>query len=224
MNPYPKSRALMGLASAALLAVALRAPSGAATTASTSGQGMLDKFSAAWEKVNAYTCSLTAHEVLGTRVQDRTYDLAFRKPFDTKLSITGGDGRGGAAVWHGGDTLRGHQGGFISFVKLNLNIHDSRATSIRGTTIAEANFGAILEHLKSLKATIDASPAGEATEVDFAVADPSADQNVTKERIVLASDDLPTEYDEWEGDTLVRHVVYTDIVLDPPLTDASFNL
>ena len=218
----------MSILSTALLAVAvvsaLATPSGAAAPTPLSGEGMLAKFTAAWDKVSAYTCSLTAHEVLGTRVQDRSYDMTFRKPYDTKLSITGGDGKGSVAVWHGGDTLRGHQGGFISFIKLNLNIHDGRATSIRGTTIAQANFGAILDHVKSLKAKVEAVPAGDLTDVDFTVDDPSDDQNVTKERIVLASDDLPAEYDEWEGDTLVRHVVYTDIVLDPPLTDASFNL
>ena len=207
----------------AVFSAAVRSDAASASTRS-GGDAVLAKFAATWDKVNSYTCKLTAHEVLGSRVQDRTYDLTFRKPYDTKMNITGGDGKGGAAVWHGGDTLRGHQGGFISFIKLNLNIHDGRATSIRGTTIAQANFGAILEHLESLKATIGVAAAGDSTDVDFAVADPSGDQNVTKERVVLASDDLPTEYDEWEGDTLVRHVVYTDVVLNPPLTDASFNL
>ena len=188
------------------------------------GEAALAKFAAAWDKLHAYTCSLTAHEALGTRVQDRTYDLTYRKPYDTKLVITGGDGKGGAAVWHGGDTLRGHQGGFISFIKLNLSIHDPRATSIRGTTIAQANFGAILEHLQTLKATVSANPSGDDTDVDFAVADPSGDQDVTKERIELGANGLPVEYDEWEGDTLVRHVIYTDVAVDPPLTDAAFNL
>jgi len=227
MKREPVDGALAALAIASLAAAivsALTSPSDAAAPSPVSGAGMLAKFTAAWDKVDSYSCSLTAHEMLGTHVQDRAYDLIYRKPSDTKLVVTGGDGKGGAAVWHGGDTVRGHQGGFFSFIKLTLNIHDSRATSIRGTTIAQANFGAILEHLESLKATIGVAAAGDSTDVDFAVADPSGDQNVTKERVVLASDDLPTEYDEWEGDTLVRHVVYTDVVLNPPLTDASFNL
>ena len=189
-----------------------------------SGESALAKFSTAWNKLNSYTCTLSAHEVLGSRVQDRTYNLIFRKPYDTKLNITGGDGKGSAAVWHGGDTLRGHQGGFVSFIKLNLSIHDGRATSIRGTTIAQANFGAILDHVKSLNGTVESKTSGDSTTIDFGVPDPSTDQNVTKEQVVLGADGLPTEYAEWEGDTLVRHVVYTDLVVDPPLSASAFNL
>lgn len=202
----------------------LAASNAAPAPTPSAGEAALAKFTTVWEKLNSYTCSLTAHEALGTRAQDRDYDLTFRKPYDTKMAITGGDGKGGAAVWHGGDTLRGHQGGFISFVKLNLNIHDSRATSIRGTTIAQANFGAILDHVKSLKGSVEATASPDATTLDFGVPDPSNDEAVTKERLVIAANGLPSEYDQWQGDTLVRHVVYTNVVIDPQLSDASFNL
>lgn len=196
----------------------------ATPTSAPSGESPLGRFSSAWLKLHSYTCVVTAHEVLGTRVQDRTYNLTFRKPYDTKLEITGGNGRGGAAVWHGGDTLRGHQGGFVSFIKLNLSIHDPRATTIRGTTIAEASFGAIFDHVKSLKGTIESSESNDLTTIDFSVPDPTADDNVTKERVVLAANGLPSEYDQWEGDALVRKVVYTDVVVDPLLADSAFNL
>jgi len=208
----------------AAFAGATAASDAASATSASSGEASLAKFTTAWDKLGSYACSIAAHEMLGTRVQDRTYTFIFRKPYDTKMDITGGDGRGGAAVWHGGDTLRGHQGGFVSFIKLNLNIHDGRATSIRGTTIAQANFGAILDHVKSLKGTVEATTSGDATTIDFGVPDPSADQNVTKERVVLAADFLPSEYDEWEGDNLVRHVVYNDVAIDPPLSASAFNL
>jgi outer membrane lipoprotein-sorting protein len=207
---------------AAAIALGALATSANATTA---GDQAIAKYAAAWEKVNTYTCSMTAREVSGTHVQDRTYDMKFRKPYDSRMDITGGDGRGSAAAWRGGDTVRGHQGGFISFIKLNLNIHDPKAVSIRGTTIAEANFGSLLDHLKSLKgATVDATSSGGLTKINVAVADPSADQNVTKEMMVLGTNDLPVEYDEWEGDNLVKHIVYTDVKLNVPLTDSDFNL
>ena len=208
----------------AALAGATSTSDAASTSSASSGETSLAKFAAVWDELNSYTCSLSAHEVLGTRVQDRSYNFVFRKPYDTKMDITGGDGKGGAAVWHGGDTLRGHQGGFLSFVKLNLNIHDGRATSIRGTTIAQANYGAILDHVKSLKGTVEASAVDNGTAIDFSVPDPSSDESVTKERVVLASNGLPSEYEQWEGDTLVRRVVYTDVVIDPQISDSAFNL
>ncbi|HYK54825.1 MAG TPA: hypothetical protein VEV38_14990 [Candidatus Eremiobacteraceae bacterium] len=213
------------LAAVCIAVIGAGHPGIAATAAPASpGEAAIAKFSAAWDKLNSYSCDLAAHEVLGSRVQDRTYAMLFRKPYDTRMDITGGDGKGGAAVWHGGDTLRGHQGGFISFIKLNLNIHDSKATSIRGTTIAQANFGSILDHVKSLKGTVDASGSGDATTIDFSVPDPSTDNNVTKERVVLGSNDLPSEYFQWQGDAVVRHVVYTNVAIDPEISDSAFNL
>src|SRR5215469_5196645 len=160
---------------ATVLALVAMALSASRASAATSGDAALTKFAAAWTKVTTYTCTIQAHEVSGSRVQDRTYAMKFRKPYDTKMDITGGDGHGGAAVWHGGDTVRGHQGGFVSFIKLNLNVHDSRAVSIRGTTIADANFGALYDHIKGLKgATVDAAADGTDTKINIAVADPSA--------------------------------------------------
>jgi len=219
------STGVLALAAICAALAGTTAASGAASaTSGASGEAALAKFTTVWDNLSSYTCSLAAHEVLGTRVQDRTYTFIFRKPYDTKMYITGGDGKGGAAVWHGGDTLRGHQGGFISFVKLNLNIHDSRATSIRGTTIAQANYGSILDHAKSLKGKVEASASDNGTQIDISVPDPSSDESVTKERVVLASNGLPSEYDQWVGGTLVRRVVYTDVVIDPTISDSAFNL
>jgi outer membrane lipoprotein-sorting protein len=196
-----------------------------AASATTSGEQVLAKYAAAWDKVNSYTCTIAAREVSGDRVQDRTYAMKFRKPFDTRMDVTGGDDRGGSGVWHGGDTVKGHTGGFFSFVKLNLNIHDPKAVSVRGTTIADANFGALLEHLKSLKgATIDAVADGTLTKINVAVGEPAADNNVTKELMVLGTNDLPIEYDQWEGDTEVKRVTYSDVSLNVDLPDSTFVL
>jgi len=196
-----------------------------AASATTTGEQALAKYAAAWDKVTSYTCSMAAREVSGTRVQDRVYAFKFRKPFDTRMDVTEGDDRGGAGVWRGGDTVKGHQGGFLSFIKLNLNLHDPKAVSVRGTTIADANFGALLEHIKSLKgATIDAVPDGDLTKINVAVADPAADDNVTKEMMVLGTNDLPVEYDQWEGDNEVKRVIYTDLALNVDIPDSTFNL
>ena len=211
-----------GTVLASLAAVAVVSSVASATTA---GDAALAKYEAAWQKVKTYACTFTAHEVSGTRVQDRTYALQFRKPYDTRMDITGGDGRGGAAVWQGGDRVRGHQGGFLSFIKLNLNIHDSKAVSIRGSTIADINFGALLDHVKGLKgATIDATTAQGQTRINVAVADPAVDNNVTKELIVLGSNDLPVEYDQWEGDNLVKHIIFSDVQLNVTIPDSAFSL
>ena len=196
-----------------------------AASATTSGDAALSKFTAAWAKVNAYTCTITAHEVAGSRVQDRTYTMKFRKPYDTRMDLTGGDGRGSAVVWDGSSRVYGHQGGFLAMFKKHLDLHDKMATSIRGTTVAEANFGALLDHIKGLKgATVDAVADGNDTKINIAVADPLADQSVTRELMVLGANNLPVEFDQWEGDKQVKRVTYNDVALNVTLPNSTFNL
>jgi outer membrane lipoprotein-sorting protein len=197
------------------LAALILAPWTPAAGTSTAGDQELAKFSADWDKVNTYTCTITAHEVSGTNVQDRVYEMWFQKPHNTRMNITAGDGQGSAVIWDGSDRVYGHQGGWKAMFKKHLNLHDRLATSIRGTTVAEANFGAILDHIRGLKgATIGPTRTGTQVKIDVAVADPTADNNVTREMIVLGDDALPVEYDQWEGDSQVKHVAYTGVQLN----------
>jgi outer membrane lipoprotein-sorting protein len=185
----------------------------------------LEQYAAAWVKLTTYTCTITSHEVNGSRVQDRVYAMFFQKPHDTRLNITGGDGKGSAAVWNGGDTVTGHQGGWLSAIKLNLNIHAHLATTIRGTTIADANWGAIYTHLTSLKSTAaTAESDGSNTTITVPVTDPSSDDGVTKEVVVLGKDSLPVEYDQYEGDQQVKHVVYSDVKLNVTIPPSTWSI
>jgi hypothetical protein len=177
----------------------------------TSGDEALAKFSSAWDAVHTYRVTIAAHEVNGPDVQDREYHLAFERPTSLRLDVIGGSGRGGAAVWQGGDSVYGHQGGLFSFVKLHLSIHDSKAVSLRGTTIADASFGALLSHFKSLKtSSLDATTEGGKTTLTATLADASTDSGISKELLILGSDNLPAEYDQYQGDQLVKRVVYSE--------------
>jgi len=198
-----------------------------AASATTAGEHAIAAFSAAWAKVDTYSCSITAHEVSGSNVQDRVYDMWFQKsPIMARMNITGGDGKGSAVIWDGSGQVYGHKGGFlISAIKKHLDLHDPQATSIRGTTVADASFGAILTHLQALKgATVDASVDGADTDVTVTVADPSSDQDVTKEMIVLGPGSLPIEYDQWQGSAQVKHVLYTNVQLNGQLPANIFTL
>jgi outer membrane lipoprotein-sorting protein len=193
--------------------------------ASKSGGVALARFSAAWDQVNTYACTITAREVSGSRVQDRVYQMWFRKPHMSRMDITGGDGRGSAVVWDGGDKVYGHQGGFLAMFKKHLDLHDRLATTVRGTTVAEASFGALLDHIKGLKgATVDAVADTDKTRITISVTDPSADNNVTKELMVLGSNNLPVEYDQWEGDAQVKHITYSEVKLNVDIPDSVFTL
>lgn len=190
----------------------------AAAVFADSSQDAIAKFSAAWKGVKTYTCTVEVHELKGKDVQDRLYHLRFSRPHDTRMDIIGGDGRGSAAVWRGGDQVRGHQGGMLRSIRVNVDIHSRLATTLRGTTIAQANYGALLSHLQSTSArSFVAKRVGDNLEVTASVSDPSRNEDVTREVFVLGRDGLPRQYLQYSKDTLVKRVIYSDVKVNVAL-------
>jgi len=193
--------------------------------ASPAGDAALAAFSSAWAGVNTYTCTITVHEVQGLNAQDRVYHLAFARPNSMRMDIVGGAGRGGAAIWSGGDTVYGHQGGFLSFIKLHLNIHDPKAVSLRGKTIAEASFGALLDRVKSLKlSSLDAKTENGLTTMSALIKDAAPDKDLTSIVLIFGANHLPVEYDEYQGAIVVDHVLYSDYKGNVTLPDSTWRM
>jgi hypothetical protein len=188
-------------------------------------QDAIARLAAAWDKINTYECTVSSHEVEGTNVQDRVYHIRFEKPLETRVDVIDGDGRGSAAVWDGGDRVRGHQGGMLSMIKLNIDINNKLATSIRGTTIAQANFGALVNHLKSQDPSIvHATSDGDKTVLVVEKQFPAPDTDVTKEVYIMGPDGLPMEYFQYAHELVVKHVVYSELKLNIDLPDSTWQL
>jgi outer membrane lipoprotein-sorting protein len=217
------ARRLRGRATALLALVPLLRieASGAATPA----QQALARFGAAWAGVRAYRCRITEHQVLGDETQDRVYQMAFQKPHDTRLRIVEGPGRGGVLVWRGGPQARGHRGGWLRFITRAVGIHDPRATSLRGTTVAQADFGSVLDHVGGLDtSSLAAETRHGNVVVDAVVADPALDGGVTREMLVLGSSGLPVEYRQLQGNQVVRDVSYGDVEVNARIPPSDFEL
>src|SRR6185437_5530491 len=146
------------------------------------------------------------HEVKGDRIQDRTYHYWFKKPNLAKTLIVSGDGNGSGGVWNGGDKVSGHQGGMLSFIHLKVDLHDPRATSLRGYTIPEGLLQNEVDKYRDTKGTLTQRPGpvidGVSTdELDLAVADPSAEGGVTRMSIYLNKEThFPVRQVRWVGD------------------------
>jgi len=177
-------------------------------------------FSDAWAKIDNYSETIVAHETTndGKSSQDRTYSYKFVKPTAALIEITDGPGKGGGAAWHGGDKVKGHQGGFLSHVKLIISINDPRATSLRGDTLEVASFGWELDHFLNTAGTLSDEKSGGKTVITLTPA--SAEKNgVTKETLTLDdSTHLPVERDQYVGSTLVKTEKFSDVKLNPGLT------
>ena len=184
-------------------------------------------FAAAWSAIDNYTATIATHETNGKDTQDRVYHYAYKKPHFAKIDIVSGPGRGGGAVWTGGDHVKGHQGGIVSFVKLSISITDGRATSLRGDTIDRGSFQSIADDLKSGKvesvttiATVDGVPSDLVT-IDLV---PAAPGGVTRSLVAFARNThLPVRRTSFASDAQVKQEDFSEVKLNAGLTEADFR-
>jgi hypothetical protein len=156
------------------------------------------------------------------------YDYSFMKPHFAKTLIESGPGRGGGAVWTGGDQVSGHQGGMLSFVHLKISIHDSRAVSLRGYTIPDGLPQNIVATYSDVKGTLTQSDGGKVAGadtdmVDLKVADPASNGGISEQKIWLAQDShFPVKQTLYAGDQVVLDQSFTDWNFSPNLTQNDF--
>jgi len=191
-----------------------------------------DAFVRVFADVKDYKEQLVTHETSddGASVQDRTSDYRWRRnPFAAYITVLAGPGKGGVAVWHGGDTVSGHKGGILSLIHLTLNLHDGQATSMRGDTIESAGFDYAIKHYLATAGTMSesAGPAidGQATTaVTLVVGDPSKNTNISKDVIYLSNaKHLPVRREEYVGAKLVKAESYNNVQTNVGLTDHDFS-
>ena len=177
----------------------------------------------AWSKVSSYTAMIKTHEVKGTDVQDRTYRYAYLKPHFAKIDITGGPGKGGGAVWKGGDTVSGHQGGLFSGVHLTVSIHDGRAVDLRGGTVDEASFENVAQNIRDAASATDAEATLNGTAYDT-VTVPYKDANGATKRVIFLSrtTHLPVRRVTYAGDTVVETEDFSDVNTSAGLKESDF--
>jgi hypothetical protein len=201
-----------------LLALALGAVLLGATPSGPAG-AFLD----AWAKVPSYTCDMKVHETKGSDVQDRTYHYAFLKPHFAKIDVTGGPGRGGGAVWKGGDTVTGHRGGFASFVKVTKSIHDPETVDLRGGTIADGSFENMADSIKSAATATNGEETILGTAYDT-VTIPYKDDNGATRRVIFLNrtTHLPGRRVTYAGETVVETEDFTNVNTAANLSESDF--
>jgi outer membrane lipoprotein-sorting protein len=205
-----------------LAAAAVIAPASAATVpAITAFQDM-------FAKVNDYTVVVNAHEVLGNQTQDRTYRYMYKRPHLVKTQILSGPGSGGGGVWTGGDTVSGHQGGILSFIHLNVGLHDGRATSLRGYTIPDGILQNQVGKYTTMKGTLSERNGPliggqETTLVELKIAPGAGEPGETRAVIYFSkATHLPVAQIRWSGDQVISREFWTDLRTNVGLKDSDF--
>jgi outer membrane lipoprotein-sorting protein len=210
------------------IALALGLPAAGPALAENTPPPAFEAFQKAWSSIDNYHETIAVHEIFQNNTQDRTYDYSFKKPSFAHIEVTGGPGRGSGALWRGGDSVKGHQGGFLSMLRMNVPIDDRRATSLRGDTIDVASFAYELKHFLETPGTLDEAPGPaiegvRTTAVTLAVADPAKNKNVSKDVLDISNEThLPVRREQYEGSTLVKSETFRNVQLNPGLKDSDF--
>ena len=104
-------------------------------------------FARTWSGIAGYSATVTVFEQKGERSQNMVFDYSYHKPSNATVRIVQGSNAGVTLVWNGGTTMQAHRSsGLLSGFKKTLSIDDPNATTIRGSSIDQLSFDAILEH------------------------------------------------------------------------------
>jgi len=185
-------------------------------------------FEQTFAKVNDYTVLVHAHEILGNQSQDRVYRYMYKRPHLVKTQILSGPGAGGGAVWTGGDTVSGHQGGILSFIHLKVGLHDGRATSLRGYTIPDGILQSQVSKYMTMKGTLSERNGpligGQPTAlVELKIAEGAGEPGETRAVIYFSkATHLPLAQVRWSGDKILAQETWTDMQTNVGLKDSDF--
>lgn len=179
----------------------------------------LVEFDQSWKRVTGYSATITVFEKEGAQTQNTSFDYRFSKPSSLAIRVIAGANKGARLAWEGGSTVLVRRGsGLLSLFKKTVSLHDPLVTTIRGSTVSQLSFGAILAHsqqpgaLSEMHGEIIGGVATEA--VTLIPSHPSADADLTREVIEISTaTHFPSRILGYEGPTLVRKIDISDVRL-----------
>jgi hypothetical protein len=175
-------------------------------------------FALAWVGITGYSARVTVFEQQATQTQQEVFDYTFLKPSSATMHVLTGRNAGVTVVWGGGTTVVAHRGsGLAAVFKKTIPLHDPQVTTIRGSSLDQLSFGAILIHgadtagvvAEGNGPTID----GVATdEVTLVPANAVGDTGFTLEVVDLSRvTHLPVRLSGYEGTALVRTIDFSNV-------------
>jgi hypothetical protein len=175
-------------------------------------------FAQAWAGISGYSATVTIFDQKGTQTQRIVFDYVFSKPSNVTVHVIAGPNAGVTLTWNGGPTVVAHRGsGLAAMFKRTLSLHDPLVTTLRGSSIDQLSFGAILAYGQQTSGSLSEAP-GEvidgvpADAVTLTVAGPATDAGLTREIVELSTvTHLPMRVLGYEGSTLVRKVDFSNV-------------
>ena len=179
------------------------------------------EFSHTWSEFAGYSARVTVFEQKGTQTQNLVLDYSYHKPSNATVHIVAGNNAGVTLVWNGGSTMQAHRGsGIMAAFKKTMAIDDPLATTVRGSTIDQLSFDAILAHAQQTPGSVAQLPGapidGLATDEVRLVPTNAVTDGLTLEVVdVSKTTHLPVRILGYDGPVLVRSIVFSDVKLQP---------
>jgi hypothetical protein len=178
-------------------------------------------FTRAWAAIEGYNATVTVFERKASQVQNMVLNYTFRKPSNATVRIIQGPNAGVTLRWTGGTTLVAHRGsGLMAIFTRTLSLHDPLAMTIRGSSIDQLSFGAILVQAQHTLGTVSQRPGevikGVATDAVRLIASASVSNVGLTLQVVEISKttQLPVRMLGYEGQTLVRRIDFSNVKLE----------
>jgi len=194
-------------------------------------ESVVAAFRAKYASITDYQCRMVENCRKGSRSEERTMNIYFKKPRFIRMDILKGNiflDAGTIGVYKNDGKVTGRKGGFLSLFAMTVDKHDPQATSVRGLAFDEIDMQAVLEKMEfHLSGSSDcAVTEGDGTyELACETHDPAANGGVTKDEVVLdAVSLLPLSTDSFEGNEHVQHAVWSSYVIDAGLPDKLFDV
>ncbi len=210
------------VASIALFALAtIPVPSAAQAAAPRTLTPAWTEFAQTWSDLNGYSATVTVFEQKGEKTENMVLDYSYHKPSNATIRIVQGKNAGVTLVWNGGSTMQAHRGsGLMASFKKTMAIDDPLATTVRGSTIDQLSFDAILAHAQQTPGSVAQLPGapidGLATDEVRLIPANAASDGLTLEVVdVSKTTHLPVRILGYDGPVLVRSIVFSDVKLQP---------
>lgn len=177
-------------------------------------------FEQAWANITAYSATVAIFEREGTQVPSSVLDYTFRKPSSATVHFVAGKNAGVTLVWDGGATVVAHRGsGLLALLRKTFTLHDPQVTTIRGSSIDQLSFAAILSHARGTPGIVSQEAGttilGIPTEAVTLIPTSSVtNAGLTREIVdISVPTDLPLRVLGYEQETLVREIDFSNIKL-----------
>jgi len=206
------------------------APAAAAQSTETAAKIFADA-KAAWDALQDYHCQIRSWNKLEGTEDLKILDFKFKKPQLARSLVVKGINEGSTVTRDGEGTMHGKKGGVLGLVVLTLKEDDNRIRNLRGKKFYQADWGTMLTEFGNEIArgwTLTRQPDEPFKEsMCYVIQVDGKDENsaVTQDKFWI---DQTTHIircrTQNEGDLKVNDAQYTDIELNPGLTDDLFTL